>query len=185
MEHLDPASAVNFRDVGEFVGLIAGHDLLPRRRLLRGGAIQSLPSFRVIGEPRTVLCLKNGPNADREGVAMLHFPRPNTAECYETARPEVRSWLRAILRSLTAPPVRLPLYIHCHSGRDRTGVVVAFLLRLIDLPDEVIFEEYMLSGGADAMKIRRALDGLKDVERRYPAHESEAVRRMLTSRPSE
>jgi protein-tyrosine phosphatase len=36
--------------------------------------------------------------------------------------------------------------VHCHAGKDRTGLVVALLLALVGVPDEVIAEEYALSG---------------------------------------
>lgn len=39
----------------------------------------------------------------------------------------------------------LPALIHCAGGRDRTGVVVALLLALLDVPSEVIVTDYALS----------------------------------------
>lgn len=39
-----------------------------------------------------------------------------------------------------------PTAIHCAVGRDRTGIVIATLLDLLDVPDEVIAEDYALSG---------------------------------------
>jgi protein-tyrosine phosphatase len=35
--------------------------------------------------------------------------------------------------------------IHCHSGKDRTGIVVALLLALVGVPNEVIVEDYAAS----------------------------------------
>jgi protein-tyrosine phosphatase len=36
--------------------------------------------------------------------------------------------------------------IHCHGGKDRTGLVVALLLRLAGVPADAIAEDYALSG---------------------------------------
>jgi protein-tyrosine phosphatase len=174
-----PAPVVNFRDVGAFVNLILGHDVVGEHRLLRGGTIKHLPNLASVGAPATVLCLKNGPNAGRPGVSMLHHPRPDTSECYQTSERGTRNWLRAIVRSLAEPPVNLPLYVHCHSGRDRTGVVVAALLKILKVPAAAIVEEYMLSDGTDKTKICEALVGLEDVDSYFPGRHMIAIRALL------
>jgi protein-tyrosine phosphatase len=153
--------------------------VLTENRLLRGGTINHLANLAAIGAPATVLCLKNGPNTAREGVCMLHHPRPDTSECYRTAERDTRNWLRAVVRSLAAPSIDLPLYIHCHSGRDRTGVAVAALLKILRLPTNAIFEEYMLSTGADPTKIREALTGLEDIDSYFPAQHMTKIRALL------
>ena len=116
MDCSDPNNVVNFRDVGAFVNLIAGRELLREYKLLRGGTVQYIEDTAVAGNPRTILCLKNGANRPIDGVDLLHHPRPNTANCYQTGELEVRSWLKAVVRSLVEPPIALPLYVHCHSG---------------------------------------------------------------------
>jgi protein-tyrosine phosphatase len=35
--------------------------------------------------------------------------------------------------------------IHCHAGKDRTGIVVALLLSLVGVPDDAIAADYALS----------------------------------------
>lgn len=35
--------------------------------------------------------------------------------------------------------------VHCHGGKDRTGIIVALLLSLVDVPRETIIEDYALS----------------------------------------
>jgi len=46
-----------------------------------------------------------------------------------------------------------PLLLHCRFGRDRTGIVVAFLVKLLvpSLPDSILCQEFLLSdlGGGD------------------------------------
>ncbi|MCU0515144.1 MAG: tyrosine-protein phosphatase [Anaerolineae bacterium] len=39
----------------------------------------------------------------------------------------------------------LPLLIHCTAGKDRTGIAVALLLRLLGVPEDTVIEDYSLS----------------------------------------
>jgi protein tyrosine/serine phosphatase len=41
-----------------------------------------------------------------------------------------------------------PLIVHCTAGKDRTGVLVAVLLGILGVPDDVIVEDYALSAAA-------------------------------------
>jgi protein-tyrosine phosphatase len=63
---------------------------------------------------------------------------------------------------LANPETAWPVYVHCTSGRDRTGVVIAAALLAIDVPRQVVAEEYLLSDGADLVAINRAIDGILD-----------------------
>lgn len=49
-----------------------------------------------------------------------------------------------ILKQLAKPDVK-PCLIHCTAGKDRTGVIVALLLMLVDVPKEAVAEEYALT----------------------------------------
>ena len=37
------------------------------------------------------------------------------------------------------------MVVHCRAGKDRTGLLIAFLLDLVGVPREVIAEDYALS----------------------------------------
>jgi protein-tyrosine phosphatase len=49
-----------------------------------------------------------------------------------------------ILRRV-ADEKNLPMLIHCSAGKDRTGVVVALLLRLLGVSEKIVIEDYSLS----------------------------------------
>jgi len=49
-----------------------------------------------------------------------------------------------------------PTLIHCVAGRDRTGIVIACLLDLLDVPDEVIGADYAISSEVDDEEGRNA-----------------------------
>ena len=42
-------------------------------------------------------------------------------------------------------PSRLPLLFNCTAGKDRTGVVAAILLRILDVDDDTVMADYLLS----------------------------------------
>jgi protein-tyrosine phosphatase len=55
---------------------------------------------------------------------------------------EFRDVLHHMIATDTAPHL-----IHCASGKDRTGLVVAFLLLALEVPRDVVFDDYRLSNG--------------------------------------
>lgn len=72
-----------------------------------------------------------------------------------------------------------PVIVHCTAGKDRTGVLIAVLLGLLGVPDEVIIEDYALSAGAmEALRaklIERYPEGREVIERAdelFSAHPS-------------
>lgn len=65
----------------------------------------------------------------------------------------------------------LPAVIHCAAGKDRTGVTVALLLRLLGVPDEVIVLDYTLTDRNMARLIERLrISGVVSTDVAYPAH---------------
>jgi protein-tyrosine phosphatase len=53
------------------------------------------------------------------------------------------SFVRAVDAIVSAPG---RVVLHCHAGKDRTGLVAAILLRLAGVPVDAIAEDYALSG---------------------------------------
>ncbi|MEZ4302121.1 MAG: tyrosine-protein phosphatase [Polyangiaceae bacterium] len=152
---------VNYRDVGEALGLWLEPSPVPEGRLLRGGKFDQLAGVEDLGNPRTILNLRRGPDPRHMAeVAYLHVAAANDQENYDTTHKGVRAWLGKVLEVLADPGTAWPVYLHCTSGRDRTGIVVAAALSLIEVPRSVIVEEFLLSDGAEQACIERALDGL-------------------------
>jgi len=52
--------------------------------------------------------------------------------------------IAAAVRVLCAPDA-LPALVHCSAGKDRTGIVVALVLAVLGVPDQVIAADYALS----------------------------------------
>jgi protein-tyrosine phosphatase len=147
--------------VGEILGLWLDPSPIPSGRLFRGGRFDVMTTPADLGAPRAILNLRRGPDPGHlDGVTHVHVPAEDDVENYDTRQRRVRLWLGKALSALASPDVPWPVYIHCTSGRDRTGVVVAAALLAIDLPRNVVAEEYMLSDGADRAAIDAAIDGI-------------------------
>lgn len=171
---------VNFRDVGIFVNLIADETLLPENRLLRGGKIDFVTEGSAIGCPGTIINLRGSGDAHLFGADEYHFPLANSYEKYDTSQPEVRKWLNAIVGIFESEDLRYPALVHCLSGKDRTGIVIAALLRTLDIPEPIIVEEYLLSDGeVSEARIRQALTGIGEPKQYFRRVDLDRVRRNL------
>jgi protein-tyrosine phosphatase len=67
--------------------------------------------------------------------------------------------LGQLMASLAAG--RTPAIVHCTAGKDRTGLASAILLRLLDVPREAIFEDYLKTNAVSAGNLPMALRFLK------------------------
>ena len=171
---------VNFRDVGEFINLIMNEKYLFEGKLLRGGSIDFVEKISEIGNPKTIISLKNSPDPERFDSQYFHFPLPKKVERYETYQKEVRLWLNQIVRVFENPDLEFPVLIHCLSGKDRTGIVVAALLLIIGIDEKVIKEEYLLSDG-DVSKesIELAISGMRNIQEYFKRIDINKVRENL------
>jgi len=185
IDYTDPLAAPNWRDVGLVVNLLGEEQGVDSPRLLqdvlyRGGTIRYIRDLEVIGNPSTVFNLRiQRDRNDLLDVKIHHFAIDNTLDVYDTANTQVRKWLRWVLGVLSEG-VALPLYLHCHSGIDRTGVVVASLLSIIGIPQQVIVQEYLW--GASKQKeplIRQALAELCDAENYFSGIDLHCIRGMF------
>lgn len=141
------AGCVNFRDVGEFVNWLAGAKVLPENKLLRGGKTDFVESLAEIGNPGTIINLRQGHDGKDFGIAYYHFPLENKVEKYYTEHKEVRNWLNGIIQFFEREDLKYPVLIHCLSGKDRTGIVIAAILLVLNIEPDIIMQEYLLSEG--------------------------------------
>ncbi|MCX7746793.1 MAG: tyrosine-protein phosphatase [Clostridia bacterium] len=161
---MDTEIIVNLRDVGEFVNYLSGKKIMHEKRLFRGGRIGSLDLLSQSVNPQTVINLRSSPDPieKSESIKQFHFPIANSLEKYNTQLPDVRKWLNTVLSVLSSDDIKYPVYLHCTSGKDRTGIVIASLLWLLGIPENIIKEEYLLSEGKVSIhQIKLSLEGLK------------------------
>ncbi|WP_312271703.1 tyrosine-protein phosphatase [Pseudomonas sp.] len=140
---------LNFRDVGAFVNLIASKQIILENKILRGGKIEFTEEAAAVSltYPPTIINLRNSKDPNIPGVKNFHFPISKNLDKYNTADRNVRRWLNRVLATLSLSTTCYPILVHCNSGKDRTGVVIASLLKILDIPNEIIIDEYFLSDG--------------------------------------
>lgn len=168
----------NFRDVWVSLSLLHTPTALAPGRLLRGGKLDFVESWDDIERPRTILSLRGAPDPPgRFPARLLHMPRPNDQSCYQTQHRAVRAWLARVLAAIAEAD--LPVLVHCTSGKDRTGVVVAAVLHVLGVEHCLIAEEFLLSDGeVRREQIAEALGGMA----RLSAYLSPDVVARLSSR---
>lgn len=55
-----------------------------------------------------------------------------------------RAGIASILTAIARAP-RVPVLVHCHGGKDRTGLISALLLRLVQVPIDTVATDYSLT----------------------------------------
>jgi len=157
------AGVFNFRDVGGYP--VAGGGAVRWRTLFRSDALHQLDAagrdallrlgLRTVVDLRTRLELDNAPSAlDGLKSRVRHVSLltgdlqsiPLTlAEIYRYFIDECGDAIAAAVAPLCADDA-VPALVHCSAGKDRTGVVIALILAVVGVPDEVIAADYALSG---------------------------------------
>jgi protein-tyrosine phosphatase len=55
----------------------------------------------------------------------------------------------------------VPVLVHCAAGKDRTGVAIALLLAALNVPEETIIEDYLLTNACDLVQFMLAQHQMK------------------------
>ncbi|MGC4105068.1 MAG: tyrosine-protein phosphatase [Thermomicrobiales bacterium] len=156
----------NFRDLG---GLMNRNGQTVRReRVFRSDALARLTPVdldRLAGiSIRTLIDLRSpaeiartGPSPLVErGTTVVHAPVTDVdaspealddkplAEMYAAFLVHGQASYRTVFGTLAATD-DLPAVIHCAAGKDRTGVAVALLLRLLEVDDALIVDDYTIT----------------------------------------
>ena len=90
--------------------------------------------------------------------------------------PEMRQFIEVVFSADGRPNL-----FHCAAGKDRTGFAAAILLRLLDVPQEVVMQDYLLTNQyflrryAGSLNVMRLLRG-----RRF----AESVRAFMIAQPA-
>ena len=171
---------VNFRDLGAFLNLIAEREVLPEQIIYRGGSIDYVKEWEEIGHAQSVISLRNGPDPQAFDADYYHFPMANKVEKYDTSQKVVRRWLNEVLQPFENPDLRYPVLVHCLSGKDRTGIVIAALQLIMGVDRELIIEEYLLSDGDVKTEwITMAMDGIGSPEAYFDRVDVSVIRQNL------
>jgi protein-tyrosine phosphatase len=163
--HLAIPGTLNFRDAGGYP--VADGGVTGWRRLFRSDGLHrlGLGATNLLGRLglRTVLDLRTSaetqlapsPVDDLAGNGALTMnisligddlsEIPDALEAiYDYIVDRRGAEIAAAIRSL-ARPGALPGLVHCTAGKDRTGIVIAFVLAAIGVPDEFVAADYALT----------------------------------------
>lgn len=163
----------NFRDVGEQLETLCPSGIkVIRNKLFRGGEFDVcflVGQLECVGHPKTILNLRAQPDKENSfgnsKINFVHFPTKNGPREYDTSDRKIKSWIRDVITFICSlKEEEYPLYIHCRSGKDRTGIIVGVLLLILGFPFDIAVKEYLLSkeGKVSETSIRQGLEPFND-----------------------
>ncbi len=206
----DLAGPLNFRDLG---GYPIGRDRIVRTGLLfRSDGLDTLTPgdaqllIDVVGLS-TVVDLRSeeelartGPSLlEQGGLAVHHLPIVDrTQQFFGDGEPRITSaYLRIIAdaEQRFAAAAQLladldgPAVFHCAAGKDRTGLLAAFVLDLLGVDDDLIADDYALTAAimpAFRQRIERRMANEPELRKRMeePDRTPEVLDEMLSARAS-
>jgi len=67
---------------------------------------------------------------------------------------ELPAWMAPRLRGIFSRIAQgeVPVLVHCAAGKDRTGIAIALLLAVLDVPLETIIDDYLLTNTCDILE---------------------------------
>jgi protein-tyrosine phosphatase len=156
---IELAGVLNLRDVGGYP--VEGGGCVRWRTLFRSDALYRLDAAGVATVTglglRTVVDLRSQPEVDLApspvGGRVTHVPLltggvPDVplslGDLYHHLVNERAEQIGAAIAALCGGGA-MPALVHCSAGKDRAGVVVALILAVLGVPDEVIAADYALS----------------------------------------
>jgi protein-tyrosine phosphatase len=173
---------VNFRDVGAYINLILDRFILPEGKLYRGGSIDYIKEASEIAHCNTIINLRKRADFEDFNLNYLHFSMVNNIEKYDTSQNEVKRWLNSVIKTFENPELPYPVLIHCLSGKDRTGIVVAALLLILGIDKATIIEEYLLSDGeVKTALITMSIEGMLPITDYFEGLDLALVKQNLLS----
>jgi protein tyrosine/serine phosphatase len=154
----------------------------PGLRALLDAGVGAVVDLRTVSERER----RPSPLAEA-GVHTVHAPIFTDEDAYPdhlTTADEVYCWwlrerrtgVSAAMRAVADAP-SAPVLVHCHAGKDRTGVVIALVLRLAGVGIDAIADDYAQSGVQLAEMLAR--DRVTAVER---GMDEAVVARLFTVR---
>ena len=118
--------------------------------LRRQDEVEERPTPQFAEETNQHISVSDPDNAFAEAAARAHEPDAARIILGEAVRYYTEIITHNIHRYIPVMeyifnPDNLPLLFHCTAGKDRTGFVAAATLKFLDVPDETVMEDYLLT----------------------------------------
>lgn len=159
--HVPVAGTYNLRDVGGYPTLPGGS--VRWRTLFRSDGLHRLDADGAAAlaelNVRTIVDLRADIEVEQAPSALAGLPAramrvpivsdlsvlpADLESIYRYMIVERGDAIGAVVRELCAPGA-LPALVHCTAGKDRTGIVMALVLAVLAVPDDLIGADYSLS----------------------------------------
>jgi protein-tyrosine phosphatase len=197
---------INCRDLGGY--RVRGNRTVAWRRLFRSGYIHPMTDrdLRRLKEElklTSVIDLRRNKRGQQKEVSLLnsagikYFNTPffgyqqeelnynftNMGEAF-LFRVRHKEYAKPIIAALEiiADPKNLPLLFHCGAGKDRSGVLAAFVLSILGIVDKDIINDYTLSAPYMRDMVASMMNdpGTPEAEKNLPAYTWEATAESMT-----
>ncbi len=106
---------------------------------------------------------------------------PLMGESYKVFASSLDSYREIFEQILTR---QTPFLFHCTAGKDRTGVLGALLLKVLDVPEKIIFSDYELTNQYTDEILSEMVDLIKAFTGKSAPLDVNAVRPMAEAKPS-
>lgn len=145
----DERGLTNWRDLGISLDGQGERGRIAHGVLFRCG-LQSSHSthWEDLGSPAVKLNLRPGPDdLPSMGPSVEeNLKAPKDTERYDFSDERVQRWVFDVMRGIATAP-STPVLVHCKSGKDRTGVVMAAVCAAMGVSKRVVRDEFLLSTG--------------------------------------
>ena len=103
---------------------------------------------------------------NHEAMTLVNTNTATVSEMYYVMLEHFTSNIGAIIQGIVETPPDSAVVIHCHAGKDRTGLIAALALRLVGISADDIAADYALSDAALKTQNVQMLDQKSDPEER-------------------